>query len=96
MLAMDQIHRIRELFYQQDLTLSDIAKAVGCDWRTVRKYVDMEDFNSKPPEPEEASKSKLNKYKPTIDEWLIRSRNAQEAAAYCQARLSQAEGDVPG
>ena len=87
MLAMDQIHRIRELFYQQDLTLSDIAKAVGCDRRTIRKYVDMEDFNSKPPEPEEASKSKLNKYKPTIDEWLISDRGMPRKQRHTAKRV---------
>ena len=40
---MDQIHRIRELYYGQDKALSEIAEIVKLDWRTVRKYVDMED-----------------------------------------------------
>ena len=39
MFAMDQIHRIRGLYYQQDMNLSDIAKLLDCDWRTVKKYV---------------------------------------------------------
>lgn len=44
MTTMDQIHRIRELYYEQDKNLNEIAIIMGCDWRTVRKYVDMEDF----------------------------------------------------
>lgn len=51
MTTMDQIHRIRELYYEQDKNLNEIAIIMGCDWRTVRKYVDMEDFNSPPPIP---------------------------------------------
>lgn len=45
---MDQIHRIRELFYEQGKNLNEIAIIMNCDWRTVRKYVDMEDFSSPP------------------------------------------------
>ena len=45
MTTMDQIHRIRELFYEQGKNLNEIAIIMNCDWRTVRKYVDMEDFS---------------------------------------------------
>ena len=42
MLTMDQIHRIRQLYYEQGLTnLSEIARLTGLDWKTVSKYVDM-------------------------------------------------------
>ena len=51
MTTMDQIHRIRELFYEQGKNLNEIAIIMNCDWRTVRKYVDMEDFSSPPPAP---------------------------------------------
>lgn len=50
MTTMDQIHRIRELFYEQGKNLNEIAIIMNCDWRTVRKYVDMEDFSSPPPQ----------------------------------------------
>ena len=51
MTTMDQIHRIRELFYEQGKNLNEIAIIMNCDWRTVHKYVDMEDFSSPPPAP---------------------------------------------
>lgn len=51
MTSMDQIHRIRDLYYVQDKSLSEIASIEKLDWRTVRKYVDMEDFNETPPCP---------------------------------------------
>jgi hypothetical protein len=52
MTSMDQIHRIRDLYYGQDKSLTEIASMEKLDWRTVRKYVDMEDFNEAPPSPD--------------------------------------------
>lgn len=72
MTTMNQIHRIRELYYEQDKNLNEIAIIMGCDWRTIRKYVDMEDFNSPPPLPASTRvhESKLDPFKPLIDGWL--------------------------
>lgn len=49
MYTIDQVHRIREMYFGQGKNLSEIAETVGCDWRTVRKYVDKTDFSPKPP-----------------------------------------------
>lgn len=87
MLAMDQIHSIREMYYQQDMNLSDIAKKLGCDWRTVRKYVDKEDFNLDPPKPEAEPVSKLNKFKPDIDKWLISDKGAPRKQRHTAKRV---------
>lgn len=84
---MDQVHRIREMFYQQDKTISEIAKELGCDWRTVRKYVDKEDFNQEPPKPEPVHKSKLDIYKPEIDEWLIADRGMPRKQRHTARRV---------
>lgn len=45
---------------------------MDCDWRTVCKYVDMEDFSNPPPIPAEDKEhtSKLDSFKPQIDSWL--------------------------
>lgn len=53
MTTMDQIHRIRDLYYGQGKSLTEIAGIEKLDWRTVRKYVDMEDFSKAPPSPDE-------------------------------------------
>lgn len=45
--TMDQIHHIKDMFYQQDKNISEIASETGLNWKTVQKYVDMEDFNSR-------------------------------------------------
>ena len=67
--TMDQIHHIRDMFYRQDKNISEIASETGLNWKTVKKYVDMEDFSSPPPAPAstEVNESKLDPFKPLID-----------------------------
>lgn len=89
MTTMDQIHRIRELYYEQDKNLNEIAIIMGCDWRTVRKYVDMEDFSSPPPAPAstEVHESKLDPFKPLIDEWLQTDKLAPRKQRHSATRV---------
>ena len=91
MLTMDQVHRIRDLYYGQGITdLAEIARREDCDWRTVRKYVDMEDFSPKPPKPANAGEdapSKLNKFKPLIDKWLTDDKKAPRKQRHTAKRV---------
>lgn len=89
MLTMDQIHRIRELYYQQGMSMAEIAKQMHCDWRTVRKYLDQEDFSPKQPKPasEEVHTSKLDPYKPKIDEWLRNDKKAPRKQRHTAKRI---------
>ena len=36
---MDQIHHIRELFYQQGMNISEISSVTSFNWKMVKKYV---------------------------------------------------------
>ena len=78
MYTMDQIHHIRQLYYEQGLSVTEVAKIVGCNWRTAQKYIDMEDFSPPVPVPQEevTRESKLDPYKPLIDSWLADDKNA--------------------
>jgi len=88
MTSMDQIHRIRDLYYGQDKSLTEIARIENLDWRTVRKYVDMEDFNEMPSSPdEELHSSKLDKFKPIIDKWLMEDRKAPRKQRHTAKRV---------
>lgn len=89
MTTMDQIHRIRELYYEQDKNLKEIAIIMNCDWRTVRKYVDMEDFNIPSPTPvsKEEHESKLDPFKPLIDEWLEADKLAPRKQRHTAKRI---------
>ena len=99
MLAMDQIHHIRAMFYEQGYNISEIAEATGRDWKTVAKYIDMTDFSEPLPVP--ASKRqfcpKLNPYKSLIDEWLAEDKHHQRKQRHTAKKvydrlLSEAPG----
>ena len=87
--TMDQIHRIREMFYQQGKTISQIASETGLNWKTVRKYVDKEDFNLPAPVPAEKSahESKLDAFKPLIDSWLEADKLAPRKQRHTAKRV---------
>lgn len=87
--TMDQIHHIRDMFYQQDKNISEIAAETGLNWKTVKKYVDMEDFNI--PNPISASsqihESKLDQFKPMIDAWLLADKLAPRKQRHTAKRV---------
>ena len=87
--TMDQIHHIRDMFYQQDKNISEIASETGLNWKTVKKYVDMEDFNSPPPiqASSEIHESKLDPFKPLIDEWLLADKLAPRKQRHTAKRV---------
>ena len=86
---MDQIHRIRMLYYEQGKNLKEIAALTDLDWRTVRKYVDQEDFSPARPSPEkeEQHESKLNTFKPLIDGWLTSDLKAPRKQRHTAKRI---------
>ena len=96
---MDQIHHIRNLYYEQGYNISEIAEATGRDWKTVAKYIDMADFNEPLPVPasEKQFCPKLEPFKATIDEWLKEDRNhnrkQRHTATKVHKRLTE---EVPG
>lgn len=95
---MDQIHRIRDLYYSQDKTLAEIARIESIDWRTARKYVDQEDFNAPLPVPEsESHSSKLDPFKPIIDGWLDGDRKAPRKQRHTAKRIhKRLKEEIPG
>ena len=46
---MTEIDDIRNLYYEQGLSKSQIHKKTGFDLHTIRKYIEQEDFNLKVP-----------------------------------------------
>ena len=89
MLAMDQIHRIRQLYYGQGLNnISEISRRTGLDWKTVSKYVDMTDFNEPDPMPAEQNFCpKLDPFKPLIDSWLAEDKKAPRKQRHTAKRV---------
>lgn len=87
--TMDQIHHIRDMYYQQDKNISQIASETGLNRKTVSKYVDMEDFNTPSPTPasEEEHESKLDPFKPLIDGWLEADKLAPRKQRHTAKRI---------
>lgn len=87
--TMDQIHHIRDLFYQQGKNIAEIASETGLNRKTISKYVDMEDFSISPPIPESSvsHESKLDPFKPKIDEWLTTDKLAPRKQRHTAKRI---------
>ena len=99
MIAMDKVHSIRQLFYEQGKSVSDIAAETGHDRKTISKYLDMTDFNTPEPKKEDPENMcpKLDAYKPLIDQWLLDDRKAPRKQRHTAKRvfkrlLAESEG----
>ena len=69
MLHMDDINYIRKMDQYEDISLREISRRTGKHYKTVKKYIEIEDFNEihKPLQPQF---SLLDPLKPIIDKWL--------------------------
>lgn len=95
MLNMSQIDVIREKA-QRGCRIAEISRATGHDPKTVRKYLEMDDFSPKAPV-KKGLPSKLDPYKAQIDQWLADDggtwRKQWHTAQRIHDRLTQ---EVPG
>ena len=66
---MEQIEAIKRMSRSE--SISTIASALNIDWKTAKKYAEMDDFNvTVETKAARARVSKLDPYKPTIDRIL--------------------------
>ena len=89
MLPMDQIHRIRQLYYEQGQdNISEIARLTGLNRKTVTKYIDMTDFNEADPMPKKENFCpKLDPFKPLIDQWLEEDKNVRRKQRHTATKV---------
>jgi hypothetical protein len=67
MLTMTQVHNIRKLYFEEGKTISSISRTTGFDRKTVRKYLEADNFNEDIPSAEERpSFPKLSPFKAEI------------------------------
>jgi len=75
MLTMTQINTIRTSYFEQGKNVAEISRETGKDRKTIEKYISQESFNKTTPEQIKIAgpgrPNKLNKFKETIDEWLL-------------------------
>jgi transposase len=68
MLAVTQIKYIRREVNQIGASYANVAKRVGVDYRTVKKYANQETFDEKQPQKRKATV--MDPVKPILDKWL--------------------------
>jgi len=79
MLTMTQIHHIRKMYFEEGASISKIAETTGHDRKTIRKYLEKENWNQDMPEtlPEAPSFPSLEPFKNTIHQWLTEDKRAR-------------------
>ena len=86
MLSMDDIKYIKRLYESEDVSIREIMRRTGYHYETVRKYLDMEDFNESL-HPSKDSTSLLNPLKPIIDQWLTEDLKAPRKQRHTAKRV---------
>jgi len=87
MLTMAQVNCIREMYFEKGMNFASIARATGHDVKTVKKYINMEDFTQALPKPVKKRGSKLDKYKEEIDGWLEADKKARKKQRHTARRV---------
>jgi len=85
---MTEISNIRNLYFEEGKSITDINRITGKDRKTIRTYIEKEDWNS----PEIATKSesnfpKLDLYKTEIDRWLTDDKKAKKKQRHTAMRV---------
>lgn len=88
MLSMDDIKYIKRLYEREGVSIREIMRRTGYHYETVRKYLDMEDFNE-PSYPPRNSVSLLDPLKPVIDQWLTDDLKAPRKQRHTAKRIYQ-------
>lgn len=89
MLTITQVKYIRDLYYVEGLRVREIVERTKCNYRTVMKYIRMDDFNEK--EHKAERKKRSDDIRPVVREWLEedkeRHRKQRHTATRIYARL---------
>ncbi|MBM7616455.1 transposase [Alkaliphilus hydrothermalis] len=83
---MDQIHRIRNLRKFEGKSLRKIAEITGCDFATVKKYLEKDNFNLEI-RPKQQRAGKLSPYKDIVIKWLQDDLNAPHKQRHTAKRV---------
>ena len=94
MLTMSQINHIKDLS-NCGYRISEISKKTGADPKTIRKYLAQDDFSPQPPIIQEKP-SKLDPFKPIIQEWLDEDKKHWRKQHHTAQRVYRSEiGEFP-
>ena len=68
MLTITQIHYIRKMYFEKGLNYAEIERNTGHNYRTIKKYIEMENFNLN--QSKESSSSKSDIIRPYVQKIL--------------------------
>ena len=71
MLDLEEIKEIRFMRFRMHASIAEICRKFRRDYRTVRKYLEMDDFNPSVPLSKPVRPSVLEPWIPLIDSWLL-------------------------
>ena len=83
---MEQVHHIKKQYNQKEKSISEIARITGHDRKTVRKYLNQEDF-SVPVPTRRARSSKSDAYRETVKQWLKDDQDAPRKQRHTARRV---------
>jgi len=86
MLKMTEITDLRKMYFEDGETISQIQKKTGFDRKTIRKFIDKEDWNDQIQVPVTRD-SKLDKYKEEIDGWLKADKEMRKKQRHTAKRV---------
>lgn len=86
MLSMDDIKYIKRMHDCEGVSIREIMRRTGYHYETVKKYLDMEDFNP-PLNPPKELPSLLDPLKPIIDGWLMEDLKAPRKQRHTAKRV---------
>lgn len=85
---MTQVQEIRKLYFEEGLSISQIARETGRDRKTVRMCVEKKDWNEAMPAASQAAAfPKLEPFKETINAWLEADQKAKRKQRHTAQRV---------
>lgn len=86
---MARIHDIRNAFFNEGDSISEIAKDYAIDRKTVRKYIERDDWSGEEKAPRASREGVLSAFKPIIEEWLTDDRRRRRKQRHTAKRVYQ-------
>ena len=85
MLTITQVNYIRELFFLEGKTYSEISKMTGKNYRTIKKYIELDDFNQRHHRGKRPNKSDV--LRPIINRWLTEDKSRHHKQRHTAKRI---------
>lgn len=85
---MTEVHNLRKLYYEEGKSITEISKETGRDRKTVRMYLEKEDWNENQPGILKGVEfPKLDPFKADIDAWLTEDKKAKRKQRHTAKRI---------